>query len=126
MRFTARRRYLLTLLLLPGLLLRALVPAGFMPGTGTGLGVTLELCTAHGPAAFLVYPNGETAPAPSTAHPETPCAFAMTAVAAPPPAATTLAEAPRPAIAPVVAFTSIDSRRPSVHSRSPRGPPSLV
>lgn len=126
MRFAARHRQLLILLLLPGLMLRALVPAGFMPGSGTGLGVTMELCTAHGPALYVVYPNGDTAPAPPTSQRENPCTFAVTAVVAPPPALAPVVAAVLPAPAPGTAFRSTDAPRPGIRSHSPRGPPSLV
>lgn len=121
-----RHRRLVALLLLPGLLLRALVPVGFMPGSGTGVGIVLELCTAHGLQRFVVQPDGDTAPAAPASHADNPCAFALTAVAAPPPAAGSGGAGAMPTAAPPTAFRSVAAAPPPVRARSPRGPPPLA
>ena len=39
------------MVLLPGLLLRALIPVGFMPTFGPGMSVGMSLCDGYGPVA---------------------------------------------------------------------------
>jgi hypothetical protein len=121
-----RHRALVALLLLPGLLLRAAIPSGFMPGHGSGLGVTIELCTSHGLQRVVVEPDGDTAPITPASHAESPCAFALTAVAAPPPLGVPAVAASAPVIVPAVEFRTTGVARPAVRASSPRGPPALV
>ena len=128
MRPSRRRRLLVLLLLLPGLLLRAAIPSGFMPGTGGALGVTVVLCTAHG-LQSVVMPSGDGAPSAPTApssHHEAPCAFAMTAVGAPPPPPSVAAVALMHSAVDTIAFRSFSAVRPDVRSQSPRGPPAAA
>ena len=49
---------LLALLLLPGLLIRAAVPAGFMPATGQGAALTMAMCSGQATQSVVVHPDG--------------------------------------------------------------------
>jgi hypothetical protein len=76
----------LTELLLAVLLLRALVPAGFMPGTGSEMSLTMTMCGPGNPAAVKVrLPQDPGPSAPLTSHSDDYCAYAAASVAAPPP-----------------------------------------
>jgi hypothetical protein len=83
-----RRTHLwVTLLLLPALACRMLVPPGFMPGTDANHVPTMQMCHGAGPL-----PQGVQAPAKGDgrqpgdpAQHESPCAFAAAGTAAPPP-----------------------------------------
>jgi hypothetical protein len=84
-----KTRLLVGLLLVPGLALRALVPPGFMPGTGADDAPTMQMCHGAGPlpASTQPVPAGDD-PAPEQGrHHEAPCVFAAAGSAAPPPTA---------------------------------------
>jgi len=84
-----KTRLLVGLLLVPALALRALVPPGFMPGTGADDAPTMQMCHGAGPlpASTQPMPAGDD-PAPGQGrHHESPCVFAAAGSAAPPPAA---------------------------------------
>jgi hypothetical protein len=82
-----KTRLLVGLLLVPALALRALVPPGFMPGTGGGDGPTMQMCHGAGPLPAATQPvPGNEAPAPGQGqHHESPCVFAAAGSVAPPP-----------------------------------------
>lgn len=84
-----RTRFWVTVLLLPALVWRVLVPPGFMPGTGANHLPTLQMCHGAGPLPAAAGSNHERAPeAPSHgAGHETTCVFAAAGTVAPPPAA---------------------------------------
>jgi hypothetical protein len=125
--FSDRR---LTELLLAVLLLRALVPAGFMPvpdaaGAST---LTMQMCSVAGPLTVSLKLDGQNSPAPSTprAHVGDYCAFAVSAMSAPPPAASVAALLiPRTAeLSPLAIEIAV---LPSIlRAHSPRAPPSLA
>ena len=71
-------RQLVWLLLVPALALRVLVPPGFMPGSGDGHGLTMQMCHGAGP---LPAPTGHD---PQPRH-DSPCVFAAAGTVAPPP-----------------------------------------
>lgn len=121
-----RRREWITLLLLPALAFRLLLPAGFMPGFGAdGSTLTVQMC--HGDArsaAVLRLTGGQPGqPAAPDAGHDAPCVFAATAGAAPPPALSLDASVRTlpPAAAPqrIVAFVPSTPHRP----QSARAPP---
>jgi hypothetical protein len=134
---------------MPGLLLRALVPIGFMPLFGPGLSVGLMLCPAYAPVPAMDMsgmdmpmdmPMGTTPGAPS--HPTAPppaggmpsgdyqqhslCPYAKSASLAPLPAVFNLPVAEQAAttlvlLAPQIAWFQIPAR-----AQSPRAPPALA
>lgn len=119
-----RLRERVLLWLLPALVFRALIPAGFMPADGRGL--LLELCSGQGFGALhAAYdpPQDDTGHGPPG---EEPCAFAasaamgplplVAAVAVAAPAATQLAAEPASRVLPPVS-----SLRPQ-----PRAPPRVA
>ena len=59
-------RMLLALLLLPGLLIRAAVPAGFMPAVGQGAALTMAMCSGQATQSVVVHPGND----PIPAHPD--------------------------------------------------------
>jgi len=131
-----RIRYAALALLLPALLLRALIPAGFMPASGADSVLALQMCsTGTAEAAQTVRIDRDSllrAFDPSGHEPaghddrSKPCDFAVSSLgAAPPPTLTgavlaTLGREPRPQ--PVRDLVP-DSRLPD-HLPQPRAPPS--
>lgn len=121
-----RRLRLFAFVLLPALFLRALVPAGYMPGEGGGFGVTMQLCVAHGLQTVVVYPDGSIGAdgaGPQFSHA---CPYALGALAGPLPVVAGVALArissPRSAAAPVQAVPA----SPCPRAQSPRAPPALA
>jgi hypothetical protein len=129
---STRRQRRLTWLLLPALLLRALIPVGFMPLAGAN-GAYLGFCPGAGevppaaaaPATHASHPghahHGDGRGIPGTAH-HPACVFSAGAV-------TACAAAPSDAIA-APALTSLTERvaapifLPAIlRAQSPRGPP---
>ena len=77
-------------LLFPALALRLLVPAGFMPSAGDGVGLTMQMChgDAQSAAAMRLLRDQPAFPAPDdrdAASHDAPCVFAASAGAAPVP-----------------------------------------
>ena len=70
-----------TLLVLPALAFRLLIPAGFMPGVGAGFTITMQMCHGAGP---LPTPAGHDPGQPQPRH-DSPCVFAAAGMVAPPP-----------------------------------------
>lgn len=95
---TALRRHLLAhrrlaaWLVAAALLMRMLIPTGYMLAVAPGGGVTIELCSGYAPAAPMTMHGGDHAGAHGTGHDgsetpehgakEIPCAFAGVATAA--------------------------------------------
>ena len=77
---------LLALLLLPGLLIRAAVPAGFMPAIGQGTALTMAMCSGQATQSVVVHPGSDPRPAHpdqrSPQHHEAPCVFVAMSCAA--------------------------------------------
>ena len=116
------RRLQVVGLLLAALVLRALVPAGYMLGGDTQAGLTLTMCHAAGtPSGTL--PAEPAAPGEDQRTLDA-CPFALSASAAPPPAAAVLPDvlaigSPAAAHEPVAA-----PHLPSIlRAQSPRAPP---
>lgn len=134
---------------MPGLLLRALVPIGFMPLFGPGLSVGLMLCPAYAPVPAMDMsgmnmpmdmsmgttpgaPSHPTAPPPAGGMPSgdyqqhSLCPYAKSASLAPLPAVFNLPVAEQSAttlvlLAPQIAWFQIPAR-----AQSPRAPPALA
>ena len=123
---TRRRR--LAWLVLPALLLRGLIPFGFMPVAG-GAGLTIGFCPGEGalpPAVAAHYHehHGGHHGDPGAAH-HAPCLFASGAAAA------VASAASAPVIAPALPVlgeaTSLPVFLPAIRrAQSPRGPPLLA
>jgi hypothetical protein len=111
----SRQRSLIAALLLPAVLFRGLIPAGFMPAIDGEGSLSMEFC--HG--------MGHSKPA-STENPHDAglqCPFAATASPAPPPAMATQAVACHASFPPDE-FPVLRETVPSiVRSQSPRAPP---
>ncbi len=125
------RRHQLTWLVLPALLLRALIPAGFMPFAGPG-GAYLGLCPGAGslaPSALIghghhhhVAEEGGTPGAPSGGHHHPACIFSLGATSAA--AATVLLVSAIPAPrAPADRADSLVILPPILRAQSSRAPP---
>ena len=131
-RLTARRRTaLVALMLLPALVVRALVPVGFMPEID-GAGIHIDFCPgeAQPPGALADAGHlaqhhtkggaGQGSPAPAS-HP--PCLFALSGSPAFVPAAPAVAPLPPAATALVAGPSSRVLPEGVVRSQSARGPP---
>ena len=80
-------RLLVGLFLQPALVVRVLVPQGFMPVTGADDAPTMQMCHGSGPlpASTQHTPSGDDpAPGQGQPHHQTPCVFAAAGAAAPP------------------------------------------
>jgi len=114
-------------LLFPALALRLLVPAGFMPSAGDGVGLTMQMC--HGDAQSSVVirlSHGDRTPGGHRAPHDAPCVFAATAATAPPPMAVVPLEAAalqEPVSPPRESGPVL--RNPH-RLQAPRAPPSMV
>ncbi len=69
----------------PVLLFRALIPAGFMPGQTAAGALTVELCSGMGYQQSVVHYTGDGHPVPERGGSHDPCPFAASAGGAPPP-----------------------------------------
>jgi hypothetical protein len=133
---TARRRTaLLALIVLPVLVLRALIPIGFMPVSDRG-GIHLDFCPgeaqppgalagalAAGHLAHGHHHHGGADHGSPTPVSHAPCLFALSASPAFAPAIVALAVTP-PAATPLAEATSRPVFLPAiVRAQSPRGPP---
>lgn len=142
LRLTAQRRQiLLALLVLPVLVLRALVPVGFMPVVASGGSLSLEFCPGQGTlppgieagalhaghlAHHHAHHSGDDPSRPSDAH-HAPCLFALSASPAFAPAGPALAPPPPAAIALTADDSSSRASVPAiVRAQTSRGPPFLV
>jgi hypothetical protein len=116
--FNGRRRDFLSGILLAMLLLRAYIPAGFMPASGTPF--LLELCPA---ASSLRMPAHHQHDTQSHTHFDN-CPFGS-APAAGPISHCIAFEPPEPIASPIVlAFEPLRSRARPERAHPPRGPPS--
>ena len=124
------RRRQLTWLVLPALLLRALIPAGFMPLAGAG-GAYLGFCPGAGapePSALVGHAHHHThdapgAPAaPSGAHHHPACIFSLGAVTATAAAVPLLSAVAAPQ-APAERADSLVVLPPILRAQTSRGPP---
>jgi Protein of unknown function (DUF2946) len=129
---THRHRYWISFLLLPALLFRLFVPAGFMPGLDEGFSLTMQMCHGGGANSLLIrygtggqpMDGGSGTPDKTASH-DAPCVFAASGVVAPPPSIDLPSgQEPRPVAATV---PPLGSAAPSKTHRnqSPRAPPVL-
>lgn len=117
--FTRQRRRLLIALILPVLVMRAFVPAGYMPGEHAGFGIALQFCGSPVPVA-----GGD--PGTADSHAAQQCAFALGAVTGPLPAVAQLGSLVLFSATPVSSAAlqcAADSVCP--RSQSQRGPSAL-
>lgn len=120
-----RTRFWVTVLLLPALVWRVLVPPGFMPATGANHLPTMQMCHGAGPLPAGADSTPERvphAPGHGAGH-ETTCVFAAAGNVAPPPAVlAVLHAAATPDAAPQVVEFAIHLR---AHDRAhpARAPP---
>jgi hypothetical protein len=111
----SRQRSLIVALLLPAILYRGLIPAGFMPVTDDEGSMSMEFC--HG--------IGQSKPAGTENSHEggRQCLFAATASPAPPPAMASQAVACHASL-PLAEVTVLRETVPAIiRSQSPRAPP---
>lgn len=120
------RRTLGLLLLIAAMLLRSLVPAGFMPVLGSDRTVTMAMCGLDQPAPVDVHVPGSSAPGERDQHGKgsgDACPFAAAAMAA------LLLDAAGPLltgvtdVAPVVAGVEFDFISAARRAHPPRAPP---
>lgn len=125
----SRRTHLwVTLLLLPALACRMLVPPGFMPGTGADHAPTMQMCHGAGPLPQGVQsPAGGDGQTPGNpTHHEAPCVFAAAGTAAPPPITLPTLDGPAtPDAVPSQPETAV-FQRPQHRANAPRAPPVIV
>ncbi len=117
------------MLALPALLLRALIPVGFMP-VATADGLSIEFCPDAGPLPAAADPHAhhhhhtEGGPDPSSASHHAPCPFAASATLAAAPDAASVAAPHAFERAPGDADLRARAFVPSiVRAQSPRAPP---
>lgn len=124
-----RRTHLwVTLLLLPALLSRVLVPAGFMPGTGADDTPTMRMCHGAGPLPQLAQsPAGDDGQAPGNrGHHEAPCVFAAAGTVAPPPITLPILDGVALPVAVAAQPEAAVVHRVQHRAHSPRAPPAPV
>lgn len=128
-RWTQRRkvRLLVWLLLLPALACRIVVPPGFMPGTSTGHGFSVQMCHGAGPMPMGTSHDGATrSPAPGVGtHHESPCVFAAVGSAAPPPVVLAVATGIALPVAQPLVQEAVVVHRTTYGAHQARAPPSL-
>ena len=127
------RRHQLTWLVLPALLLRALIPAGFMPLAGAG-GAYLGLCPGADPAASSAlvghahhhtHHDGSAPGIPSGGHHHPACIFSLGATTAAAPTSLLVSALP-PLLAPAEHADSLVCLPPILRAQSSRAPPSAA
>lgn len=115
----------LTVVLLTAFMLRALIPAGWMPqASSTGDGVTLVICTVAGLQEITLGPDGHPQPAGDTGH--DPCPFASIAKFTPP-ALTALLVLPTDyGVVEPVRYAPLAPAATHLRLAESRGPPVLI
>ena len=119
---TRSRRRWIAAWLLPALCLRALIPVGFMPGSHTGFGVSLKLCDGMD----MSHGMGGSGSGGQGAHHEAPCAFAASALSAPPPSLPVTLHHVSESVCAMRAESFSTAMTILPRAQSPRGPPSLI
>ena len=114
-------------LLLAALILRALVPVGFMPAMDRGFSLRVQLCTTRGFQTTVLRfgKDGGRAPPSAPAH-DAPCLYSVSSTLAPPPFLA-------PSVVPIVVVSEVTVlvvrcvAVPSIiRAQSARAPPALV
>lgn len=127
-RWRARKpREWASLLLLPALAMRLLVPEGFMPVASDGVAVTMQMCHGDAQSAAVIRLAGHgDAPGTPAARHDSPCVFAATATVAP----FSISLVPIVAAAPRVAVPAVGAAVPAARlphrPQSARAPPGIV
>lgn len=118
-------RILLALLVLPGLLLRVMVPPGFMPVASHGTTLTMAMCPGHAPqpADLERRPAPGDGGQPAGEHREPPCIFAATAGGAAPMVITIAVDLTTSAEEIVLPRIVAPAMRQLPIAHAPRGPP---
>lgn len=79
-----QRPWLILALVVPALLLRSMIPQGFMPAAGEGAAFQMQMCPGHAALPQPVErPDSPGRDDPPVKHQEAPCVFAAAAGAAP-------------------------------------------
>jgi hypothetical protein len=120
-----RRARSIALLALPALLLRLLVPAGFMPGIGEDESLTMQVCHGAGSGGLqMQQPAPDKAEEQNGADHSSPCLYAASSVAAPPPVIPTDTSGALIDRDPVAAARPAAPSLRSLHrAQAPRAPP---
>lgn len=120
-----RRARSIALLALPALLLRLLVPAGFMPGIGDDDSLTMQVCHGAGTGGLqMQQPASDKAQDKDDADHSSPCLYAASSVAAPPPVTPTDTSHGLIDRDPVTAARPATPSLRSLHrAQAPRAPP---
>jgi hypothetical protein len=126
LKFGRRRANWWIALVLPGLLLRALIPIGFMPVFGAHVGVQLSMCDGYAPVAFAAMQMP--ADMPMDMHPGGKSAHSVCPYGASAALASPLMLGEAPSIVPIcaqrqVARAQIAHFEMALRTQSPRGPP---
>lgn len=116
------RRWLFVALVLPGFVLRALIPPGFMPASSGGTPFAMQMCPGH---ASMPMP-GQDSGGPAGKHHEAPCAFAAAAGLAPTPFVACLAAWGPASVERLAALVQPAPARPLHRAHPPRAPPTPV
>ncbi len=108
---------------LAALALRALIPAGFMPGSGEGFAFVAVLCSPQVAGETRVVAERFELPAAPGAHTQPHCDFCVSPLLGAPPAMDgARVVAPAPYVAPVSFLAQISTRSPD-RAPSARAPP---
>lgn len=110
-------------LALPALLLRLLVPAGFMPGVGADDSLTMQMCHGSGSTSLALRAPETTEPDDGSADHGSPCLYAATSVTAPPPAVTGAASVATPQEVATRTPPASAALRSLHRPQAPRAPP---
>ena len=114
------RNKFLSVTLLAVMLVRALIPPGYMPASEAGLSLSIRLCSGF--AAEPAQPAERGRPPSSPTH-DSPCPFAMVGSVAPPPAILATVAALQPRSVQPMATATARAVPAILRSQSPRGPP---
>ena len=121
-------RILLALLVLPGLVIRATVPPGFMPVASRGTALTMAMCPGHASQTDVL----KSGPAPvddgqpKQKHHQAPCVFAATAVGTAPVFIAAAVFLPIHQQEIFLPYIVAPAARQMSRAHSPRGPPAFV
>jgi hypothetical protein len=135
-----KRRLGWVALLLPGLLLRSLIPVGFMPMFGPGMSIQLALCESYAPVPAAAMPAGMRMPdgsamdmGPASSGHGTPshqdhsaCPYAASATVAAASPWYGFALARQRSVAASAGNAQIDHFQLAPRAQSPRAPPALI
>lgn len=127
-RQSGRTRLWVTLLLLPALASRVLVPPGFMPGTGADHTPTMQMCHGGGPLPRQAQsPAKDDGQAPGNRrHHQSPCVFAAAGTVAPPPITLPVLDGVAVAVAVPAQAEPAVVYRTQHRAHSPRAPPPVA